>query len=178
MRNWEELVYMTEPDKWTAAAMYQAVRIFVSNLKEAMAQRFFNLVLLPRIRDDISFYKRLNFHLYQALSKALFKPAAFFKGILLPLCMSGTCTLREAIIIGSIIAKNHIPILHSAAALLKIAEMDYTGPNSIFLRIFFDKKYALPYSVMAPVAINLCAAVQGRPEPRPETSHHGCGTIP
>ncbi|MPC20864.1 Bystin [Portunus trituberculatus] len=148
MRNWEELVYLTNPDKWSAAAMYQAVRIFVSNLKEAMAQRFFNLVLLPRVRDDISFYKRLNYHLYQAMYKAMFKPAAFFKGVLLPLCMSGTCTLREAIIVGSVIAKNHIPILHSAAAILKIAEMDYTGPNSIFLRIFFDKKYALPYRVV------------------------------
>lgn len=61
---------------------------------------------------------------------------------------SGTCTLREAIIVGSVIAKIHIPILHSAAAILKIAEMDYTGPNSIFLRIFFDKKYALPYRVI------------------------------
>jgi len=148
MRSWEELVYMTEPDKWSAAAMYQAVRIFVSNLKESMAQRFFNLVLLPRVRDDISFYKRLNFHLYQALCKALFKPAAFFKGVLLPLCASGNCTLREAIVIGSVIAKNHIPILHSAAAILKIAEMDYNGANSIFLRIFFDKKYALPFRVV------------------------------
>ncbi|XP_068214969.1 bystin [Palaemon carinicauda] len=148
MRSWEELVYLTNPDKWSAAATYQAVRIFVSNLKEAMAQRFFNLVLLPRVRDDISFYKRLNFHLYQALYKAMFKPAAFFKGILLPLCKAGNCTLREAIIIGSVISKIHIPILHSAAAILKIAEMDYSGASSIFLRIFFDKKYALPYRVV------------------------------
>ena len=43
---------------------------------------------------------RLNFHLYQALRKALFKPGAFFKGFLLPLCESGNCTLREATIIG------------------------------------------------------------------------------
>jgi len=66
--------------------MYQATRIFTSNLKEKMAQRFFNLVLLPRVRDDIAEYKRLNFHLYQALRKALFKPGAFMKGFLLPLC--------------------------------------------------------------------------------------------
>lgn len=66
--------------------MYQATRIFTSNLKEKMAQRFFNLVLLPRVRDDISEYKKLNFHLYQALRKALFKPGAFMKGILIPLC--------------------------------------------------------------------------------------------
>ena len=48
--------------------------------------RFFNLLLLPRVRDDIAEYKRLNFHLYMSLKKALFKPAAFFKGILIPLC--------------------------------------------------------------------------------------------
>jgi essential nuclear protein 1 len=45
-----------------------------------MAQRFYNLVLLPRIRDDIAEYKKLNFHLYMALKKALFKPGAWFKG--------------------------------------------------------------------------------------------------
>lgn len=66
--------------------MYQGVRIFASNLKENMAQRFYNLVLLPRVRDDIDEYKKLNFHLYQALKKALFKPGAFMKGILIPLC--------------------------------------------------------------------------------------------
>lgn len=148
LRNWEQILYITEPSRWSAAAMYQATRIFASNLKEKMAQRFYNLVLLPRIRDDLAEYKRLNFHLYQALRKSLFKPGGFMKGILLPLLESGTCTLREAIIVGSVVAKNSIPILHSAAAVLKIAEMGYTGANSIFLRIFFDKKYALPYRVV------------------------------
>jgi essential nuclear protein 1 len=75
-----------EPTSWSAAAMYQGIRIFASNLKENMAQRFYNLVLLPRVRDDIDEYKKLNFHLYQALKKALFKPGAFMKGILIPLC--------------------------------------------------------------------------------------------
>lgn len=148
LKNWEQILYITEPPTWSAAAMYQATRIFASNLKENMAQRFYNLVLLPRIRDDLVEYKRLNFHLYQALRKSLFKPGAFMKGILLPLLDSGNCTLREAIIIGSVLAKNSVPILHSSAALLKIAEMDYTGANSIFLRILLDKKYALPYRVV------------------------------
>ncbi|XP_061052211.1 bystin isoform X2 [Eubalaena glacialis] len=116
LSNWEQILYVTEPEAWTAAAMYQATRIFASNLKERMAQRFYNLVLLPRVRDDIAEYKRLNFHLYMALKKALFKPGAWFKGILIPLCESGTCTLREAIIVGSIITKCSIPVLHSSHA--------------------------------------------------------------
>jgi len=147
-RNWEQLLHLTNPDKWSAAAVYQATRIFTSNLKERMAQRFFNLILLPRVRDDLDTFHRLNFHLYQALRKALFKPGAFMKGFLLPLCESGNCTLRETIIIGSVIAKNSIPVLHSCAAMMKIAEMEYSGANSIFLRILFDKKYALPYRVI------------------------------
>ncbi|XP_041360851.1 bystin-like [Gigantopelta aegis] len=148
LKNWEQILYITEPDTWSAAAMYQATRIFASNLNAKMAQRFFNLILYPRIRDDIAEYKRLNFHLYQAVRKSLFKPAAFFKGILLPLCEAGDCTLREAIIMSSILAKNSIPVLHSAAAILKIAEMDYNGANSIFLKTLLDKKYALPYRVV------------------------------
>ncbi|XP_020789851.1 bystin [Boleophthalmus pectinirostris] len=148
LANWEQILYLTEPESWTAAAMYQATRIFCSNLKERMAQRFYNLVLLPRIRDDIAEYKRLNFHLYSALKKALFKPGAWFKGILIPLCESGTCTLREAIIIGSILTKCSIPVLHSSAAMLKLAEMEYNGANSIFLRLMLDKKYALPFRVL------------------------------
>ena len=52
-QNWEELLVLTRPDEWTAAAMYKATKIFTANLKEKMAQRFFNQVLLPRILDDI-----------------------------------------------------------------------------------------------------------------------------
>ena len=81
-----QILYLTDPESWTAASVYQATRIFASNLNAKMAQRYFNLVLFPRIRDDIGEYKRLNYHLYMALKKSLFKPAAFFKGILLPLC--------------------------------------------------------------------------------------------
>lgn len=154
LKNWEQILYVTDPPSWSAAATYMATRIFASNLKEKMAQRYYNLVLLPRIRDDISEYKRLNYHLYQALRKALFKPGAFMKGILLPLCESGTCTLREAIIVGSVVGRNSIPMLHSAATLLKLAEMDYTGANSIFLRILLDKKYALPYRVIDAVVFH------------------------
>jgi len=148
LKNWEDIMYITEPETWSAAAMYQATRIFVSNMNQHMTQRFFCLVLLPRIRDDIDYYKRLNFHLFMALKKALFKPAAWFKGILLPLCEEGTCTLKEAVIIGSILAKCTVPVLHASAAMLKIAEMKYSGANSIFLRILISKKYALPFRVI------------------------------
>ncbi|CAG8435510.1 5753_t:CDS:2 [Diversispora eburnea] len=135
--NWEEILYYTRPDKWTPNATFQATRIFVSNFKNKQVQRFFDLVLYEKVREDIQENKKLNYHLYMALKKALFKPAAFFKGILFPLS-----------IVGSVISKVSIPMLHSSAALLFLAEMDYTGPNSLFIRILLDKKYALPYKVV------------------------------
>ena len=39
-------------------------------------------------------------------------------------------------------------MLHSAAALLKIAEMNYSGGNSIFIRMLIEKRYALPFRVV------------------------------
>lgn len=88
------------------------------------SKRFYNLVLLPRVRDDIDEFKKLHFHMYQCLFKAMYKPAAFFKGILLPLCrvfqyqlsffakslnfQSNTCTLREAVVFGSMLRKGEL----------------------------------------------------------------------
>ncbi|KAF9972992.1 snoRNA-binding rRNA-processing protein [Actinomortierella ambigua] len=148
LQNWEEILYITQPENWTPHATYQATRIFTSNLKEKQAHKFFSLVLLDKVRDDIAESKKLNYHLYMALKKSLYKSKAFFKGILFPLCESGSCTLKEAAIVGSVITKVSIPVLHSAAALLRLSDMEYTGPNSLFIRILLDKKYALPYKVI------------------------------
>ena len=129
LANWEEVLYLTAPEAWTPHATFQATRLFASNLNAKMAQRFFNLVLLPRVRADILANRRLHFTLFCALKKATYKPAAFFKGLLLPLCQAGNCNLREAVIMSAVISRASIPMLHSAAALLKLAEMEYSGTN-------------------------------------------------
>ncbi|KAL5572014.1 hypothetical protein UlMin_021611, partial [Ulmus minor] len=148
MANWEDLLYLTEPQKWSPNAMYQATRIFASNLGVKKAERFYRLVLLPYVREHIRKDKRLHFALYESLKKSLYKPAAFFKGILFPLCESRTCNLREAVIIGSVIQKVSIPLLHSSVALLKLAEMEYCGTTSYFIKLLLEKKYALPYRAL------------------------------
>jgi essential nuclear protein 1 len=148
LKNWEQILFLTEPHNWSSSAMYEGTKIFASGLAQSMTQRFYNLVLLPRVRDDLAEFNKLNSYLYRSLKKALFKPAAFFKGIILPLLEAGDCTLREAIIFGSIISKSAIPVLHASACLLKICEMEYSGANSIFVRILLDKRYALPYRVV------------------------------
>lgn len=82
---WEEILYLTEPEKWSPGAVYQATRIFASNMNRKKAERFYKLVLLPRVRKDIRKNKTLHSLLLQTLKKALYKPCAFNKGILLPL---------------------------------------------------------------------------------------------
>ncbi|KAK8930491.1 hypothetical protein KSP39_PZI016129 [Platanthera zijinensis] len=148
MERWEEVLYITEPDKWSPNAMYSATRIFASRFNPSKAQRFYKLVLLPRIRYEIQKNRRLHRALYEAIKKSLYKPAGFFKGILFPLCQSQTCTLMEAHIIGSIIQKVSIPPLHSSVALMTIASMDYYGTTSFFMKLLIEKKYALPYRVL------------------------------
>jgi essential nuclear protein 1 len=61
-------------------------------------------------------------------------------------------TAREAVIIGSVISKISIPVLHSAAALYKIldeiAYHQWTPSVSIIVSAIIGKKYALPVKVI------------------------------
>lgn len=147
LANWEEVLYLTRPDQWTPQAMYAATRIFASNLNPKMAQRFYNLVLLDAVRADIVENHKLNYHYYRSLKKSVYKPAAFFKGILLPLCKSN-CTLREAAIVASVLQRVSIPVHHSAVAIHKLAQLEYSGASSIFIKTLLNKKYSLPAPVI------------------------------
>ena len=111
-----------------------------------MAQRFYSLVLLENVRDNIFKYKKLNCHLYRAVKKSLFKTSAFFRGFLLPLAENATA--REAVIIGSILAKVSINNLDAAAALMKLTHMEYEVGNGFFIKTLLAKKYALPTQVI------------------------------
>ena len=74
-----QVLHLTDPAHWSPHAVYQATRLFVSNLNARMAQRFLALILLPHIRNDIEDNKRLHHALFQAVKKATYKPDAFFK---------------------------------------------------------------------------------------------------
>lgn len=44
LSNWEDVLYLTAPEQWSPHAVYQATRLFASNLNHKMAQRFYALV--------------------------------------------------------------------------------------------------------------------------------------
>ncbi|RMZ90914.1 hypothetical protein DV736_g1873, partial [Chaetothyriales sp. CBS 134916] len=153
---WPELLEITQPHNWSPHAVYRATKIFIS-APQATGQHFCSTVLLDAVRADIQEHRKLNHHLYEALMAAFYRPAAFFKGFLFPLVQSG-CTLREAQIVASVLTKHKIPVLHSAAALLRLCEIcaeqtssinsEAAGAANIFIRALLAKKYALPYKVV------------------------------
>ncbi|KAF5093677.1 hypothetical protein D0Z00_003928 [Geotrichum galactomycetum] len=164
LRNWEDVLYVTQPESWSTQAVYEATKLFISTLSAQQSQKFVFNVLLDRFKTELdptaprapgSGPKTLNYHLYRALKKSLYKPAAFFKGFLFPLAESGSCSLREAVIAASILTKVSVPALHSAAALMRLSEFEYySGPISLFIKVLLDKKYALPYKVVDSVVFH------------------------
>ncbi|KAF1815283.1 Bystin-domain-containing protein [Eremomyces bilateralis CBS 781.70] len=158
------LLSLTEPLNWTPHAAYTATKLFISGTP-ASAQMFLTEALLPLVRERIDDHAQHKLHqtLYRALKKALYKPSAFFKGLLFPL-LESMPSMREAHIIASVIARVSIPVLHSAAALLRLTEIaaDSTlgswntkggdaggaGPVNWCIKILIEKRYALPYRVI------------------------------
>ena len=182
---WDILLSITKPQTWTPNAVYEATKIFSSSTP-GVAQGFMNEVLLPRVRDDIHETRKLNVHLYKALRKALYKPACFFRGIIFPLVDSGTCTLREATIVSSVILRNTIPVLHSAVALNHLCEtaadqmtndVESAGACNIFIRTLIEKKYALPTSVVDALVTHFLRFknVRGSADQGDDTSMSGTG---
>ncbi|KAI1766221.1 Bystin-domain-containing protein [Hypoxylon sp. FL1150] len=154
--HWEDIIELTKPDQWTPNACYEATKIFVSS-KPIVVRRFMEMILLDHVREDIHETKKLNVHLFNALKKALYKPAAWFKGFLFPLVESGTCTLREAHIISAVLARVSVPVLHSGAAIKGLCEIaareasagtEGGGATNVFIKTLLEKKYALPYQVI------------------------------
>lgn len=113
-----------------------------------------NVFLLPAVQDNIDRHKKLNYHLYMAVKKAMFKVGAFFKGFLLPL--AEVATTREAVIIGSILQKMSINALDVAAALVKMTTYEYRLGNGYFIKVLLSKRYSLPTIVLDALVTFMC----------------------
>ncbi|OAF70526.1 hypothetical protein A3Q56_01714 [Intoshia linei] len=145
LKNWERLIVITRPDKWTAPVISEATKLFSGATTDYIAYTFYNTILLPRLLDDLQAFKKLNFHLYSALKKSTYRPAMFYNAIIIPVCENGDCTLRDAITFSSVITKSSIPVIYSAAALYKISKLEYNGASIVIMKAIVEKKYSLPY---------------------------------
>lgn len=157
LQNWEEVLEICNFYEFSNQATFILTRLMCSNLNERHAQKYYFNYLLPKIREDIRYSptKVLNCHLFNSLKKALYKPAAFFKGIVIPLTKDSQTTLREAAIISSALNNCSIPMLHSAASVLSILEtykdtqnFMLVAPGLVFLKVLLNKKYNFPQRVV------------------------------
>ena len=88
---WARILALTAPEQWSSQAAHAATRIFISNMKPQQARVYLEGVVLGLVRADLEQpsarkdARKLSPHLYEALKRALYKPAAFFKGIVFPL---------------------------------------------------------------------------------------------
>jgi len=142
--NWEQVIEITCPEKWTAAAMLHATRLFSAIASSKACERFYRYYLLPRVLDDIMEYRKLNVHLFAAVKKAVYKPAAFIKGFLLPLCASDTFSLNVAHVIRGVLNSVSLPVFHAAAGIIKISQLPISSPVSYVLTGMIYKRYTLP----------------------------------
>ncbi len=149
LEQWEAVLQLTSPSAWTPQAMCEAVSVFVSNMTPPQAQKFLQSYFLPALRIDIREHGKLNFHYYAALKKAIYKPAAWFKGVIFPMCEDKNTTLREAAVLGSAVMKVSMPMAHASAALLRLSTLPYTGPASFVIKSLLAKKLALPKRVVS-----------------------------
>lgn len=105
---------------------------------------FYRYYLLPRVLDDIMEFRKLNVHLFTALKKAAHKPAAFVKGILLPMCSSDTFSLNAAHVIRGVLNSTSLPVFHAAAAMIKLSHLPISSAVSYVLTGMIYKRYTLP----------------------------------
>ena len=52
-QNWEELLFLTSPDTWSPHSTFEATKIFSSQMNSKLAQRFYNIILLPNVQKNI-----------------------------------------------------------------------------------------------------------------------------
>eukprot|EP00792_Barthelona_sp_PAP020_P004159 TRINITY_DN1928_c0_g1_i1.p1 TRINITY_DN1928_c0_g1~~TRINITY_DN1928_c0_g1_i1.p1 ORF type:complete len:435 (+),score=113.80 TRINITY_DN1928_c0_g1_i1:29-1306(+) len=147
VKRWTDILDCTKPFEWSPNATFKMTNILVAELNTKNCQTFFFRYLLPIVRQDIEEHKTLNYHLYRSVRRALYKPSAFYLGFFLPLIMQD-CSLREAIIISRILRTTSVPVKYSAAALSKLLEIEWNPIQSFFIKMFLDKKYNLPHSLI------------------------------
>ena len=86
--------------------------------------------------------------LTRALQKGLYRPASWIKGVLLPFAEMDDNTLKQAQIISAAIMKTSMSNAHAGAAIYELLNLPYSGPLNVILKVFVDKKLALPQLVV------------------------------
>ena len=80
LNNWQQILAITDPEGWSNHAYYAATRIFASCLSADLAQRFYNLVLLPRV-VQVWMYACMHVYMHACVYQRIYNL------VLLPCCV-------------------------------------------------------------------------------------------
>lgn len=148
LKNFEEILWLLRPDSWSPQALYIITRLFVSRLDNLQMGRFLSQILAPRLQEAVFRSKKISSHLFLSLKVSTNRSKNFFSSLLFPILRGQSCTLKEAIILGSIINRASFLQENVIWSLINLLDDPCTPPKLILIRIFLSKNYTLPYRVL------------------------------
>lgn len=95
------ILEITKPMNWTSHALYAVTESFSNSMPVDQFRIFLNKYVLTAVIRCLETHKKLDYHLYMSLKRGLYKPAAWFRGILFPLATRVGITNKLAQVIAS-----------------------------------------------------------------------------
>eukprot|EP01056_Protomagalhaensia_sp_Gyna25_P005446 Protomagalhaensia_sp_Gyna_25__5445@NODE_712_length_2795_cov_40_927068_g554_i0_p1_GENE_NODE_712_length_2795_cov_40_927068_g554_i0NODE_712_length_2795_cov_40_927068_g554_i0_p1_ORF_typecomplete_len408_score74_98Bystin/PF05291_11/2_7e80_NODE_712_length_2795_cov_40_927068_g554_i0361259 len=149
LKNWLDILWLTNPENWTFHAIKEATPIFVHGLRSKEVARYLQYVVLPAVLKSIDKTQKLNVQLFETLKKSIYKAQEWIKGIYFPIILDDACTYRRAAIINAVLAKCSITPITSGALLVKLALLPSHNNVIIYSMVrIINKKHNLPLNVI------------------------------
>jgi len=144
LENFEEFLWFTRPDRWSSQAILAIARLFSSKLNDIQTHRFYALILVPRIQEQLFQRKNLSAQLYNTLKLSSKNEKFFFASIITPICISSRCTNKEATLFASFISSHSFSNKHiSCFLVILLKDKTFTIQKIVVLRAIISKKYNL-----------------------------------
>lgn len=149
LENFEEFLWYTRPDLWSYQALFVVTRFFLSKLNKKQTQRFFSLILVPRIQELLFRKKKINPLIVKLLKFTTKNGKAFFYDIMTPLCISRKCSNQESAFFASFITNQSFYQSNVTCFIAIILRDEFIfGPKISILRAIISKKYNLPNKIL------------------------------
>jgi len=148
LRNFEEIIWLTRPDIWSDQAMLSITRSFLPRLDKAQMSRYYSLILAPRFQESIFNQQICSSHIQKTIKLSTNFPFTFFSSLILPICDSKECSLREGAALGSILYKYHFSSLVVITLIIRLLENPITQTKCLMLRIIISKNYLIPHRIL------------------------------
>lgn len=145
LKNFEEFLWFTRPDRWSSQALYVISRFFFSKLSYEKLERYFSSILAPRFQEEIFKKQKICPTIFKLIKLSSKNEKIFFTRILIPLSCSKNCTNKESAFLASIISTQSFSRSHMYSLLVFLTKDKIFKKSKIsILRAIISKKYNIP----------------------------------